>query len=120
MSDPKIADLLTRAAELGLSDEAKARELIKKFKVRSFKRLAEVVSKNAGAKQRVRRSSKIHSEGPRGFKFGPVWLGSIKSQKGIALSPSNLPKLRKTAESKGVATSDLNQEQLVAALAKVL
>ncbi len=120
MSDPKVADLLKRAAELGQTDEAKARELIKKFKVRSFKRLAEVLSKNAGAKQRVRRAGKIHSEGPRGFKFGPVWLSSIKSKSGIALSPSNLPKLVKTAESKGVAAGDLNQEQLVAALAKVL
>lgn len=122
MADPKIADLLAKAAELGLKDEAKARELIKANKVRSFKRLAEVISaalKPSAARIRVRKSTKLHEEGPRGFKFGPVWLGSIRAQKGIALSPSNLPKLKKTAAQYGVDSSQ-DQEAIVAALAKIV
>lgn len=128
MADPKIAELLAKAKELGVNDEAQARKIIKDNKVRSFKKLGEIIAKMAtagekksGAAKRVRKSTGIiHSEGPRGFKMGPVWLASIKSLKGIALSPSNLPKLKKTAESKGIDTEGKTQEELAAAIAKTL
>lgn len=121
MADPRIADLLARAAELGVTDEAVARALIKANKVRSYKRLGDVIAamKPKGKALRVRKSNVIHNEGPRGFKFGPVWLNSIRAQKGIALSPSNLPKLRRTAEKYGVDSS-LEQEVMVAELAKIV
>lgn len=129
MADPKIAELLAKAAELGITDEAVARQLIKANKVRSFKKLGEVIAASKaqktkaknGATLRVRKASKVHQEGPRGFRFGPVWLASIKAAKGVALLQSNLPKLKKTADHYGVKYDDnTSQEELVAAVAKAI
>lgn len=62
------------------------------------------------------------NKGPRGFRVdSPAWLKSIMERKGIALSPSNLPKLLDTAEVKGLTiTPDLEQSEIVDMLAKAM
>ena len=126
---PKVGDLVVKAVELGMSDEAAVRALIKKSNVRSFKRLQEVVSKvlarvaKTGGQLRVAkfRSKVVHAEGKRGFQFGPKWLASVKSGAGIAVHPSNMPKLLKTAEKYNVSVpAKATQVEIAAAVAKAL
>jgi len=128
-NQPKVGDLVLKAASLGVSDEAAARELIKKNEVRSFKRLGEVVAKylakiaKNGGQLRVAkyRSKVVHNEGKRGFQFGPKWLASVKSGSGIAVHPSNMPKLLKTAEKFNVKVPAAGtQVEIAAAIAKAL
>lgn len=80
-----------------------------------------------GAKLKVAKAAKtakvvkVHEKGPRGFKFGPVWLQSIRDGAGVALKPANLPKLRETAQAYGVTlTKDLNQAEMAAAIARAI
>lgn len=126
---PKVGDLVLKAAELGAGDEAAVRALIKKNNVRSFSRLTEVVSKylaktaKTGGQMRVAkyRSKVVHEEGKRGFQFGPKWLASVKAGTGIAVHPSNMPKLLKTAEKFNVKVdTKAPQTEIAAAIAKVL
>ena len=49
-------------------------------------------------KPRRFRTKRIHKEGVRGFRFGPKWLASVTAVDGIAVHPSNRPKLIRTAE----------------------
>jgi hypothetical protein len=75
----------------------------------------------SGATLRVRKAGAVREKGPRGFKFGPVWLASIKSGKGVALKPTNIKKVLETAEAKGVTVSkDLTQAAIVALIAKAI
>ena len=107
------AGLPTRA---GFDNKAKAEAAI-----------AALSSKSNGAKLKVAKAAKtakvvkINEKGPRGFKFGPVWLQSIRAGVGVALKPANLPKLRETAQAYGVTlTEDLNQVEIAAAIARVI
>ena len=79
-------------------------------------------AKGAALKVRKARTpAAIREKGPRGFKFGPVWLASISEGKGVALKPQNLPKLKDTAQHYGLeVTDDLNQAEIVALVAKHL
>jgi hypothetical protein len=71
--------------------------------------------------KKARATAPVREAGPRGFKFGPVWLASIVAGAGIALKPQNLPKLIETAKFKGVkVTKDLSQAEIAAAVAKTL
>ena len=71
---------------------------------------------------RVRKAGAVRAKGPRGFKVdSPAWLRSIADRKGIALSPSNLPKLLDTASVKGVSVSaDMPQAEIVALVAAAI
>ena len=89
--------------------------------------IASLTGKGKGAKLKVAKAAKtakvvkIREKGPRGFKFGPVWLQSIRDGAGVALKPANLPKLRETAQAYSVTlTKDLNQAEMAAAIAKVI
>ena len=74
-----------------------------------------------GGALKVRKAKNVRVKGPRGFKFGPVWMRSIADGKGIALMPQNMPKLLETATFKNVSVSaDLSQAEIVAAIAKTL
>lgn len=72
----------------------------------------------------VSREVDLHEEGPRGFNLGPKWIQSIKDGKGIAMYPSNLPKLVKTAEVYNVPPAKLKkvktQRELVELLSSVV
>ncbi len=81
--------------------------------------LTKTTKKASGATLRVRKAGAVHEKGPRGFKYGPVWLTSIRNSKGVALKPSNLPKLREHAASAGVASTGTSEE-IVALLAKAI
>lgn len=89
--------------------------------------IASLIGKGAGAKLKVAKAAKtakvvkVNEKGPRGFRFGPVWLQSIRDGVGVALKPANLPKLRETAQVYGVTlTEDLSQAEMAAAIAKVI
>jgi len=149
MTAPKIADLITRAAELGVKDEAEARTLLKTHGIKSFRKLERVVAKGSNAEvpngkpkvvksidrakanaviraarkvQGKLRGSNVNNPGPRGFRLGPTWLKSITEGKGPALSPSNLPKLVATAAAKGIPipSRTLTQKELAEHIAKAL
>jgi hypothetical protein len=68
------------------------------------------------------RGSAVKTPGPRGYRIGPVWLKSIVEGKGIALHPSNLPKLLCTAAAKGVdlPNTKLTQPEIAAVIAKAV
>lgn len=124
--EPTIAQLLSKASELGVTEES-ARTMIKEQKIRSFTKLASVIAEklatagsSAKVKVRSRKAVVLHQRGPRGFKFGPVWMRSIIEGKGVALKPQNLPKLRETATFHGVqVTEDLSQVEIANEIAKV-
>jgi hypothetical protein len=44
----------------------------------------------------------VHHVGPRGFRLGQKWYDSIREGRGVAVLPSNLPKLIATAKVNGV------------------
>lgn len=77
--------------------------------------------KSKSASLKIRKAGAVHEKGPRGFKFGPVWIASIVAGKGIALKAANLPKLKDTATTYGVnVTSDLTQDEIASAIAKAM
>src|SRR5271154_3233853 len=83
--------------------------------------LTKTTTKTSGATLRVRKAGAVRQKGPRGFKFGPVWLASITSGKGVALKPANIAKVLETAQAKGVTvTKDLTQLEIVALIAKAI
>lgn len=70
---------------------------------------------------RVRGEIKVHERGPRGFKFGPVWVASVVAGRGVALMRQNLPKLSEHAQMVGVqVTPDLNQAEIAVMIAKTV
>ena len=81
-------------------------------------------SESKGAKLKIakaKRSVTVHEKGPRGFKFGPVWMESIRTGKGVALKPQNMPKLMETAQHFSVdLTPDLDQREIAAAIAQTI
>jgi hypothetical protein len=140
-----MMQLVKRAEELGIKDRKEARALVKQFKVKTLKRLETVVARQyareapaagrsvdrAKANAILRaakkvdgklRGSAVKTPGPRGYRIGPVWLKSIVEGKGIALHPSNLPKLLCTAAAKGVdlPNTTLTQPEIVAVIAKAV
>jgi hypothetical protein len=88
----------------------------------AIKSLTPKKARKTGAEIKVRAArtpAAPHAAGPRGFKFGPVWVKSIVEGKGVALKVANLPKLLDTAKAKGVeVTEDLTQAEIAAAVAK--
>lgn len=52
---------------------------------------------------RTKRTTAI-AEGPRGFRFGPVWTASVQAGEGVALLDVNKNKLLKHAESLGITS----------------
>ena len=83
--------------------------------------LSKTTKKASGATLRVRKAGAVREKGPRGFKFGPVWLASIAAGKGVALKPANIAKVLETAQAKGVTvTKDLTQLEIVALIAKAI
>ena len=101
------------ATRKGFENKAKAEAAIAE--------LSKTTKKASGATLRVRKAGAVHNKGPRGFKYGPVWLQSIKSGKGVALKPANLPKLNETATSYNVSiTADLTQAEIAALVAKAI
>jgi hypothetical protein len=115
------AALIAAAAEAGHTlTETKARELVKTNKIASNKRVAEAVEALGKKKTRRIRSERIIEAGPRGFRVdSKAWLDSIRSVEGIAVHPSNLPKLRFHAEQLGVKMTD-DQVALAKAVAQHL
>lgn len=150
MANPKIADLVARAKQLGIKNEDDARALIKTNKVATFGKLEKVISGKGGgkaaasarsiptpvAKQLLKtskvkvharkgsRGGKVNMPGPRGYRLGAVWLKSIAEGKGAALKPANLPKLIATAQVRGVRlprnAAKLPQKDLVTQIARGL
>lgn len=89
----------------------------------SLNTILEIVKAKSGegAKLKIRKAAQVHQKGPRGFKFGPIWMRSISEGKGVALKPQNMPKLLETATFKGIqVTPDLSQAEVAAAIAKAL
>lgn len=88
----------------------------------AIKSLKSKAKRTSGATLRVRKAGAVRSAGPRGFKFGPVWLASIKSGSGIALSPRNFPKLRQTGEAYGIdgSLTATNQAELADTIREML
>jgi hypothetical protein len=75
----------------------------------------------ASATIKVRKATAVREKGPRGFKFGPVWMQSIRDGKGVALKPQNMPKLLDTAAFMGVnVRNDQPQAEIAMAIAKVI
>lgn len=143
----KMNTLISKALSLGMT-EAAAKRLIKKHDIRSTAALLRIAKAQAEtpravlvdpnistrsmprelAKQvlkqspvRLRGRSGVKLPGPRGYRFGPVWLKSIAEGRGIATHPSNLPKLLATAASRRVnIPKDMPQEEIVRLVAKEL
>ena len=105
-----LATELGRPARKGFDNKAKAEAALKALK--ALKR------KSSGGALRVRKAGAVRSAGPRGFRFGPVWIASIKSGDGIAYSPRNFPKLRQMGEAYGIDGSLTATDQ--AALASTI
>ena len=83
----------------------------------AIKSITPKVSK--GASLKIKKVVATREKGPRGFKFGPKWMQSIMTGKGIALQAQNLPKLKDTATYKGISiTDDLTQAEIAAMIAK--
>jgi hypothetical protein len=120
-SQPKVGELVAKAIELGMEEDA-AKKLIKDKAIRSYSKLTTMIEESKKPKNiKVRKAAVLRQEGPRGFKVGPVWIASIKAGKGVALKPSNLPKLKKTAEEyKVTVKDDATHEEIVAAIAAAL
>jgi alpha-D-ribose 1-methylphosphonate 5-triphosphate synthase subunit PhnH len=104
--------------------EDKAETEVAITEVKAEEAIAEFTEKSKGAKLKIAKSMrtvKVHEKGPRGFRFGPVWMSSIKEGKGIALSPANMPKLLDTAAHFGVSVDNkASQADIVAAVAAVI
>jgi|SRR5579859_3614509 len=104
------------ATRKGFESKAKAEAAIAALSKTTTK-----TAKASGATLRVRKAAAVREKGPRGFKFGPVWLASIAAGKGVALKPANIKKVLETAEAKGVTvTKDLTQAEIVALIAKAI
>ncbi len=111
----ELAARASRPTRKGFDNKTKALEAIA-----SLEALLKPKARK-GAVLKVRKATSVRAKGPRGFKFGPVWMRSITEGKGIALKPQNLPKLLETANFKGVMVSaDLSQPEIAAAIAKTL
>lgn len=111
----QLAAAAARPARKGFDNKTKALEAISALEAL----LKPKTSKAASLK--VRKAATPRVKGPRGFKFGPVWMKSILEGKGVALKAQNMPKLLETAQFKGVVvTSDLSQPEIAAAIAKTL
>lgn len=109
----ELATAAGKPTRKGFDSKAKAEAAIKSF--------------GKGAKMKIAKVAKtgktvtVHEKGPRGFKFGEVWLQSIRDGAGVALKAANLPKLRETATAYNVTlTKDLNQAEMAAAIAKAI
>lgn len=111
----KLAGLPLRK---GFDNKAKAEAAIKAADLGTK---AKSKPKSAAA-LRVRKAGAVRTAGPRGFKFGPVWLASVKAGNGPALSPRNLPKLVLTGEAYGIpgASNFKDQAKLAAKIAEAL
>lgn len=110
--EPTVLELVTKAQELGLS-ESESRTVIKAEKIRSFPKLERIVTEMI--KQRQVQTRKFSSKS--GFRFGPVWLASVKNGKGIAAKPQNFPKLIETARLQNIEIpSNIDQIQLLGLL----
>jgi len=111
----ELATSLGRPVRKGFDNKSKALEAISELE--SLLQPKE----SAGATLKVRKASAVRTKGPRGFKFGPVWMRSIREGKGIALKPQNMPKLMETASFVGVKVSDdLSQPEIAAVIARTL
>lgn len=72
-------------------------------------------------KGRAARKTSTVNEGPRGFRFGPVWIASVQAGEGVALLPTNVNKLMKHAEAVGVKVREgAAPEQIVKQIAAKL
>lgn len=99
-----LATSLGMPTRKGFDNKAKAEAAIKSLK-----------RKSSGGALRVRKAGAVRKAGPRGFRFGPVWIASIKSGDGIAYSPRNLPKLRQMGEAYGIDGSLTATDQVALA-----
>jgi len=146
----KLNTLVKNALNLGVKNEAAAKAIIRRHGIDSTRKLVEVITaKDRGpnvivsdmkvsersmptllAKQVLRKSpvkirgartGGVKLPGPRGYRFGPVWLKSIAEGKGIAVHPSNLPKLLATAASRKVNIArNMPQEEIARLVARHL
>lgn len=80
------------------------------------KTAAKRVSPNKG----VIRSERVIEAGPRGFRFGPTWNKAVKSQSGIAIHPTYLPKLQAQAKELGIKNPGKDPVALCAKVAAAL
>lgn len=92
-----LAAELGRPARKGFDNKAKAEAAIKD--------LMSLKPKSSAGTIRVRKAGAARNAGPRGFRFGPVWIASIKSGSGIAYAPRNFPKLQMMGEAYGISGS---------------
>lgn len=103
-------------------DETAIRATLKAENVKSQKRIVEVFTPLATPTQHRYRSERIIEAGPRGFRFSDKWKESVKSGSGIAVHPSNLPKLMQHADSVGVLANvtEMTPVTIAAAIAATL
>jgi hypothetical protein len=121
----KLTEVITAALADPLEAAPAATEQTAEAPVAKVKAQRKPKIENAGAALKVKKaratSATIHEKGPRGFKFGPVWLKSIAEGKGVALKPANFPKLKDHAAAAGIeVTADLTQAEIATAIAKTL
>src|SRR5579859_2205679 len=110
----KMNALIEKAAELGLKDADEARALIRQHKIQSVSKLTSFIqNRPSGIRvdqdtaeavtKRIKTVKKsVHRAGPRGFRYGAVFLKSVAEGKGVAVRPANLPKLLSLAKATGV------------------
>lgn len=112
-----VAALVAAASAAGHTiTEDKAREMVKANSIKSMKRVTEAVA--SLSKPRRIRSERIIEAGPRGFRFdSKAWLSSVRTQSGIAVHPSNLPKLKAHAKSVGVSAAGTDSVAIAALIA---
>ena len=115
---PTLADLIATYNTLAVAAGLPTRKGFDN-KAKALAAIAALQPAPKAATLRVRKAGAIRAKGPRGFKIdSPAWLRSIAAGKGIALSPSNLPKLLDTADAKGITVSaDMTPADIAAAIA---
>jgi len=127
----ELAAKVGAPARKGFDNKAKAEAAINVLKAKVAAQEAEAAAQQAAQQveavvaaarpRRLRGEIKIHERGPRGFKFGPVWIASVIAGHGVALMRQNLPKLQDHARTVGVqVTPDLNQAEIAAMVAKAV
>lgn len=119
---PTVAELVAKAIELSGKSEETVRAVILANKARSFSKIETLFGKKTkAASVKIRKAGAVHAAGPKGFKFGPVWVASVVAGAGVALKPANLPKLVDHATHLGVeVTPDLTQVEIASAIAKAI
>lgn len=109
-----LATQLGLPTRKGFDNKAKAAAALKALKSQA--------RKSSGAARRVRKAGAVRTAGPRGFRFGPVWIASVKSLSGIALAPCNFPKLRQMGDAYGIdgSLTAMNQLELAETIREML